>query len=74
MTEYIPTTEEVRSKFAWHSYDEGGEPGPEDYEAFDRWLAAYEEEVVWSYALRLRAEGYDYVTPGGIIAELGYRG
>ena len=47
MSEYVPTTKEVRSDYQWgvHACGCCAERRPEDVEAFDRWLAAHDAEV-----------------------------
>lgn len=48
MSEYTPTTEQVRMSFVTDDHDRYTDPGPE----FDRWLAAHDREV----AARTRRE------------------
>ena len=55
MTDYTPTTEEVRDAYATHRFNAYGKYREVGYPEFDRWLAAHDAEVREQAAQRVAA-------------------
>ncbi|WP_054686481.1 hypothetical protein [Microbacterium sp. No. 7] len=57
-----PTTEDVRSDYAWGSVYLASPAEAEQREAeFDRWLAQHDRDLLRAFAERHKAEGYEHL-------------
>lgn len=61
MTEYTPTTTEVRDRFARDRFDNADSPVSESFRGFDRWFAEHTRQV----AERAWDEGFNHTLPTG---------
>ena len=55
MTDYTPTTDEVRHTFWCCAFDYDDSRRHEAGTAFDRWLAAHDAELLWAASQRIDA-------------------